>query len=51
MSCLPDSIAGRNYYAPTDQGFEKRLRQRMEEIRNLKVASPKANASHKPTKP
>ncbi len=51
MSCLPDSLAGRNYYAPTDQGFEKRLRQRLEEIRNLKVTSAKAGASHKTAKP
>ena len=50
MSCLPDSLAGRNYYAPTDQGFEKRLRQRLEEIRNLKVTSAKAGASHKTAK-
>ncbi len=51
MSCLPDSLAGKNYYAPTDQGFEKRLRQRLEEIRNLKVTSAKAGASHKTAKP
>jgi putative ATPase len=51
MSCLPDSLAGKNYYAPTDQGFEKRLRQRLEEIRNLKVTSAKASASHKTAKP
>ena len=51
MSCLPDSLAGRNYYAPTDQGFEKRLRQRLEEIRNLKVTSAKPGASHKTAKP
>jgi putative ATPase len=51
MSCLPESLAGRNYYAPTDQGFEKRLRQRLEEIRNLKVTSAKAGASHKTAKP
>jgi putative ATPase len=40
MECLPESLAGRNYYRPTDQGFEARLRQRMEEIRKLK-AKPK----------
>lgn len=51
MSCLPDSLAGKNYYAPTDQGFEKRLRQRLEEIRNLKVTTAKAGASHKTAKP
>jgi putative ATPase len=36
MTCLPESLAGRNYYRPTDQGFEARLRQRMEEIRRIK---------------
>jgi putative ATPase len=36
MACLPESLAGRTYYHPTDQGFEARLRQRMEEIRHIK---------------
>jgi putative ATPase len=36
MTCLPDSLAGRSYYRPTDQGFEARLRQRLEEIRRIK---------------
>jgi putative ATPase len=36
MDCLPPSLAGRQYYQPTDQGLEKRLRARMEEIRNIK---------------
>ncbi|MGO9641973.1 MAG: replication-associated recombination protein A [Candidatus Acidiferrales bacterium] len=35
MTCLPDSIADRKYYRPTDQGFEQRLRQRLEEIRRI----------------
>jgi putative ATPase len=37
MECLPESLAGKTYYRPTDQGFEARLRQRMEEIRQLRV--------------
>ena len=37
MTCLPDSLAGKTYYQPTDQGFEVRLRQRLEEIRRIKV--------------
>ncbi|HTW25219.1 MAG TPA: replication-associated recombination protein A [Candidatus Baltobacteraceae bacterium] len=37
MTCLPDSLAGRVYYKPTDQGFEARIRQRMEEIRRIKT--------------
>jgi putative ATPase len=42
MTCLPDSLAGRTYYRPTDQGFEQRLRQRMEEIRRIKSAKTKS---------
>ena len=36
MPCLPDNLAGRTYYQPTDQGFEQRLRQRLDEIRKVK---------------
>jgi putative ATPase len=35
MTCLPESLAGRIYYRPTDQGFEARIRQRLEEIRRI----------------
>jgi putative ATPase len=36
MECLPDSLAGRQYYFPTDRGLEKRIGERLEEIRRLK---------------
>jgi putative ATPase len=36
MTCLPDNLATRTYYKPTDQGFEQRLRARLEEIRKVK---------------
>jgi len=36
MSCLPDNLAGRTYYKPTDQGFEQRLRARLDEIRKIR---------------
>src|SRR6202049_3320907 len=39
MQCLPDNLAGRNYYQPTDQGCEQRLRQRLDEIRKIKSRS------------
>jgi putative ATPase len=39
MSCLPDNLAGRTWYKPTDQGFEQRLRARLDEIRALKSRS------------
>jgi len=35
MTCLPESLLGRVYYHPTDQGFEVRIRQRLEEIRKI----------------
>ncbi len=35
MPCLPESLLGRRYYRPTDQGFEVRIAQRLEEIRRI----------------
>ncbi len=35
MTCLPEGLLGRCYYQPTDQGFERRIRQRLDEIRRL----------------
>jgi putative ATPase len=37
MDCLPDSLRGRSYYKPTQEGREKLLAQRMDEIRNLRL--------------
>jgi len=37
MPCLPERLRARTYYKPTDQGFEQRLRRRLEEIRQLKA--------------
>ena len=36
MDCLPDSLKGRSYYHPTQEGREKLLAQRMEEIRRIR---------------
>ena len=36
MDCRPPSLAGRRYYFPTDRGLEKRIAERLEEIRKLK---------------
>ena len=36
MQCLPDSLAGRRYYRPTDQGAEARFAARLEQIRQWK---------------
>jgi len=40
MTCLPESLADRVYYHPTDQGFEARIQQRMDEIRRIKTKRP-----------
>jgi putative ATPase len=39
MPCLPENLAGRRYYQPTDRGLEQRLRARMEEIRKIQSRS------------
>jgi putative ATPase len=36
MQCLPDSLRDRHYYHPTNEGVEKRIRERLEEIKQLK---------------
>jgi putative ATPase len=33
MECLPENLRGRVYYQPTNEGIEKRIRERMEEIK------------------
>jgi putative ATPase len=37
MDCLPESLKGRSYYHPTQEGREKLLAQRMEEIRRIRT--------------
>jgi putative ATPase len=37
MDCLPGSLKGRSYYKPTQEGREKLLAQRMEEIRRIRA--------------
>jgi len=37
MDCLPDSLKGRRYYHPTQEGREKQLAVRLEEIRRIRA--------------
>ena len=39
MPCLPPSLAGRRFYTPTDRGVEKRIAERLEEIRKARGAT------------
>jgi putative ATPase len=38
MDCLPEALLGHRYYYPTNEGREKQLAQRMEEIRRIRAS-------------
>jgi putative ATPase len=40
MDCLPPSLAGRKYYRPTDRGFEKEIKRRLEHWEKIKKEKP-----------
>ena len=44
MQCLPDNLRSRVYYRPTGEGIEKRIRERMNEIKRLRSAHVDGNA-------
>ena len=37
MECLPENLRGRAYYQPTSEGIEKRIRERLEEIKRQRL--------------
>jgi putative ATPase len=39
MQCLPENLRDHVYYRPTSEGIEKRIRERMEEIKRLRLHS------------
>ena len=41
MQCLPDSLAGKEYYRPTEEGKEARFKARLEEIKEWKKSHTK----------
>src|SRR5271155_5007354 len=49
MQCLPDNLRDRVYYTPTNEGTEKRIHERMEEIRKIR-ASTASGTSSSPSK-
>ena len=38
MQCLPDSLQGRHYYVPTEQGSEARVAERLAQIEAWRAA-------------
>ena len=47
MQCLPDSLAGKTYYSPTDEGLETRFKARLEEIKAWKAQHKKQDPPKK----
>jgi putative ATPase len=45
MQCLPENLRDRVYYRPTNEGIEKRIRERMEEIKKLRAPAAGGNPS------
>jgi len=50
MQCLPDNLRGRVYYHPTSEGIEKRIRERLEEIKRQRSRAA-AQAQPAPAEP
>ena len=48
MQCLPDNLRGRVYYQPTNEGIEKRIRDRLDEIRRQRSRAD--DSMHSPSK-
>jgi putative ATPase len=49
MQCLPDNLRERQYYFPTNEGVERRIRERLEEIQRLRKdvkSEAEANPAH-----
>src|SRR5438874_6200486 len=44
MQCLPDNLKDRRYYHPTNEGVEKRFRERLEEIRRQRAQATKTES-------
>jgi putative ATPase len=36
MQCLPDNLKNRQYYFPSDEGFEEKVKQKLLSIRKIK---------------
>jgi putative ATPase len=45
MQCLPDNLRDRTYYHPTGEGVEKRIRERMEEIKRRRSQAGKPDSA------
>ena len=51
MQCLPDNLGGRVYYQPTNEGIEKRIRARLQEIRRIRPQGAAESTVHSDKEP
>jgi len=51
MQCLPDNLRDRIYYHPSNEGIEKRIRDRLEEIKSARSQASKINAPPEKARP
>jgi putative ATPase len=49
MDCLPESLRGRKYYRPTERGFEKEIRRRLEGWDRIKRERRSQTTNHRDT--
>ncbi len=47
MQCLPDALAGKRWYHPTERGIEKRIKDRLDELQIPPQSSAAENRKHK----
>ena len=47
MECLPENLRGRVYYQPTNEGIEKRIRERLEEIKRQRARAKQGSEAQK----
>ena len=47
MQCLPDNLKDRVYYQPTNEGIEKRIRERLEEVKKQRSKATENDPSSK----
>jgi putative ATPase len=51
MDCLPPNLQGRKFYEPTERGFEREIKRRLEgweEIKNRRRAEERTRKSERP---
>lgn len=43
MQCLPDSLLGKKYYLPTEQGLEVKYKEKLEKSHSQRITNDKIN--------